>query len=70
MYTRLRNLKIGTTEVEEQMRKTVMNNILKGNDIEAKRRGKYEQKRDIRTIEDLMNIRIRKINENIKQCGR
>ena len=47
MHTRLRNLGIGTTEVEKQMRKTVMNNILKSNDIEAKRRGKYEQKRDI-----------------------
>ena len=47
-----------------------MNNILKGNDIEAKKKGKYEQKRDVKTIEDLMNTRIRKINENIKAVKR
>ena len=70
MYTRLRNLKIGTNEVEEQMRKIVMNGILRGNDKEAKGRGKYEQKRDIKTIEDLMNNRIWKINNNIKSIKR
>ena len=35
MHTRLRNLGIGTEDVEKQMRKTVMKNVLKGNDIEA-----------------------------------
>ena len=48
------------------MIKAVMNNILKSNDIEAKKKGKYEQERDILTIRDLMNIAIRKINDNIR----
>ena len=43
-----------------------MKNVLKGNDIEAKSRGKYEQKCDIMTIRDLMNIVIRKIEDNLK----
>ena len=70
MFTRLRNLKIGTNEVESQMRKIVMNSVLRGNDKEAKGRGIHEQKRDTKTIEDLMNNRIRKIDENIKSMKR
>ena len=70
MFTRLRNLKIGTNEVESQMRKIVMSSVLRGNDKEAKGRGILEQKRDTKTIEDLMNNRIRKIEENIKSMKR
>ena len=70
MFTRLRNLKIGTNEVERQMRKIVMNSVLRGNDNEAKGKGILEQKRDTKTIEDLMNNRIRKIDENIKSLKR
>ena len=66
MHTRLRNLGIGTEDIEKQMRKTVMKNVLKGNDREAKGMGKYDQKCDILTIRDLMNVVIRKIDENLK----
>ena len=44
MFTRLRNLKIGTNEVESQMRKIVMSSVLRGNDKEAKGRGILEHK--------------------------
>ena len=65
MHVKMRTIGVGTTFIEETMKKIVWQNILKSGDKTQIEKGIDNQTRDTETVRDLLNTAIRLIDKNI-----
>ena len=70
MHVKMRNIGVGTSLLEETMKKIVWQNVLKSGDKTKIEKGIDNQTRNTDTIRDLLNIAIRLTDTNINTFRR